>query len=346
MLPIRANILPARRLASTAVARTAVCLARRALPLRCGVMQLSHTSVEHCGRRNLAEYCLHMHHVGDVKYRVWAGQNSHESYFIGNAVRYGVNKGITLGTHRALVQHNVITDNRGPGITSKMATSWRTSLRKNACSGQCHWQSRSDAPQQPVPTRMPPIVQRPLTRTMTSLPGSTFFPPPIMCWATVSLATTMQCMSMPKGVRRHWDWVRPRSRCERLPFRSHRGQCLSQQCRLWLVCQHHLSAEYHRTWWDERGLLQWRSGHRYHHQSVSPFRAAVQTRASMFTFTTTSSTSTTFPPGATIWAIFPCMATATLAATKPCTGRPTDVEPQVRCAKAARSIQRQRSGRA
>ena len=82
-----------------------------------GVMQISHASIEHCGRRELAEYCLHMHHLGDVQYRVWAGQNDYESYFVGNSIQHGVNKGITLhGTHRALVQHNVVYNNRGPSI--------------------------------------------------------------------------------------------------------------------------------------------------------------------------------------------------------------------------------------
>ena len=75
-----------------------------------GVMQMSHTAVEKCGRRELAEYCLHFHHVGDVKDAVAQGQVSHESYFIGNAVRDGINKGITVhGTHQSLVQRNVIT---------------------------------------------------------------------------------------------------------------------------------------------------------------------------------------------------------------------------------------------
>ena len=62
---------------------------------------ISHASIEHCGRRELAEYCLHMHHLGDVQL-LWSGQNDHESYFVGNSIQNGVNKGITLhGTHRA-----------------------------------------------------------------------------------------------------------------------------------------------------------------------------------------------------------------------------------------------------
>ncbi|MEC7987608.1 MAG: right-handed parallel beta-helix repeat-containing protein [Myxococcota bacterium] len=82
-----------------------------------GTIQISHAAVEYCGRRQLAEYCLHMHHIGDVKYRVWSGENQYESYFIGNAIQNGVNKGITIhGTHRSLVQRNVIYNHRGPGI--------------------------------------------------------------------------------------------------------------------------------------------------------------------------------------------------------------------------------------
>ncbi|MBV72484.1 MAG: hypothetical protein CMH52_14260 [Myxococcales bacterium] len=82
-----------------------------------GVMQVSHAAVEKCGRRELAEYCLHFHHVGDVKDMVRTGEASHESYFVGNAVKEGINKGITIhGTHNALVQNNVIADQKGPGI--------------------------------------------------------------------------------------------------------------------------------------------------------------------------------------------------------------------------------------
>ena len=46
-----------------------------------------------------------------------SGTVTHESYFIGNAVKEGINKGITVhGTHRALVQSNVVYDQKGPGI--------------------------------------------------------------------------------------------------------------------------------------------------------------------------------------------------------------------------------------
>ncbi|MGB0591136.1 MAG: hypothetical protein ACPGU1_15780, partial [Myxococcota bacterium] len=82
-----------------------------------GSMQVSHAAVSHCGRRELAAYCLHFHHLGDVTHLVESGQASHSSYFIGNAVSDGINKGITVhGTHRALVQQNVVLNQRGPGI--------------------------------------------------------------------------------------------------------------------------------------------------------------------------------------------------------------------------------------
>ena len=82
-----------------------------------GVMQISHASVEQCGRRQEAEYCLHFHHVGDVKALVENEVNDFESYFVGNSIRDGMNKGITVhGTHNALVQQNVVYDHRGPGI--------------------------------------------------------------------------------------------------------------------------------------------------------------------------------------------------------------------------------------
>ena len=82
-----------------------------------GVMQMSHVAVEKCGRRELAEYCLHFHHIGDVKHAVSSGAVSHESYFVGNAVQEGINKGITIhGTHHALVQGNVVHNQQGPGI--------------------------------------------------------------------------------------------------------------------------------------------------------------------------------------------------------------------------------------
>ena len=82
-----------------------------------GVMQVSHTGIEKCGRRELAEYCLHFHHVGDVQSAVSAGHATHESYFVGNSIQEGINKGITIhGTHNALIQSNVIHDHQGPGI--------------------------------------------------------------------------------------------------------------------------------------------------------------------------------------------------------------------------------------
>ena len=82
-----------------------------------GVMQISHAAVDGCGRRELAEYCLHFHHLGDVKALVENGTNAYESYLVGNSIQNGVNKGITIhGTHRAIIQKNVIFDHRGPGI--------------------------------------------------------------------------------------------------------------------------------------------------------------------------------------------------------------------------------------
>lgn len=82
-----------------------------------GVMQISHAAVENCGRRQEAEYCLHFHHVGDVKALVENEVNDFESYFVGNSIQNGMNKGITVhGTHNALVQQNVVYDHRGPGI--------------------------------------------------------------------------------------------------------------------------------------------------------------------------------------------------------------------------------------
>ena len=98
-----------------------------------GVMQLSYTAVEHCGRRNLAEYCLHMHHVGDVQYRVWSQENQTESYFIGNSIQNGINKGITIhGTHRALVQHNIVYNHRGPGIYIEDGNEIENIIEENA----------------------------------------------------------------------------------------------------------------------------------------------------------------------------------------------------------------------
>ncbi len=82
-----------------------------------GVMQVSHAAVENCGRRQVAEYCLHFHHIGDVKALVEDGVNDFESYFVGNSIQKGMNKGITIhGTHHALVQQNSVYDHRGPAI--------------------------------------------------------------------------------------------------------------------------------------------------------------------------------------------------------------------------------------
>ena len=87
-----------------------------------GAMQLSHVEIERCGRRDLAEYCLHLHHAGDVKRQVHDAEHmgahqGYESYFIGNSIQRGTNKGITVhGTHNALIQGNVIFNQRGPGV--------------------------------------------------------------------------------------------------------------------------------------------------------------------------------------------------------------------------------------
>ena len=52
-----------------------------------------------------------------MKDAVSKGETTHESYFIGNAVKDGINKGITVhGTHHALIQDNVIYNQKGPGI--------------------------------------------------------------------------------------------------------------------------------------------------------------------------------------------------------------------------------------
>ena len=56
-----------------------------------GVMQMSHAA-EKCGRRELAEYCLHFHHVAMLK-MLSARDRQPLTYFIGNAVREGINKG-------------------------------------------------------------------------------------------------------------------------------------------------------------------------------------------------------------------------------------------------------------
>lgn len=78
--------------------------------------------VEECGRIAVGAYCLHFHYAGDCP----------GCEIVGAVVEHGVNKGITLhGTHRALVDRNVVFDLRGASIYVEDGNEYGNTISNN-----------------------------------------------------------------------------------------------------------------------------------------------------------------------------------------------------------------------
>jgi len=95
-----------------------------------GIMDMRYTRAEYCGQRDsMGRYCLHFHLGGQCP----------ECIFQGNAVVDSQQVGITIhGTHRSLVDNNVVWDARGVGIYIEDGNEMHNIMRHNVviCS---HW---------------------------------------------------------------------------------------------------------------------------------------------------------------------------------------------------------------
>ena len=88
-----------------------------------GSLQMSHTRIEKCGQRGiLGKYCLHLHQLRECP----------DCLLDGNVIEYSHNRGVVIhGTHRALVQRNVLWNVRGAGIYIEDGNEMHNSLEYN-----------------------------------------------------------------------------------------------------------------------------------------------------------------------------------------------------------------------
>ncbi|CAD7937169.1 unnamed protein product [Amoebophrya sp. A120] len=95
-----------------------------------GVMEISHTRVENCGRRYRGDYCLHFHKVGDCP----------GCRFVGNVVEAGTGKGITIhGTQNALVHGNIVVNVKGVSVYVEDGNEKMNLIRNNLLI--CTWKA-------------------------------------------------------------------------------------------------------------------------------------------------------------------------------------------------------------
>mmetsp|Transcript_35303 Transcript_35303/g.94015 ORF Transcript_35303/g.94015 Transcript_35303/m.94015 type:complete len:1048 (-) Transcript_35303:226-3369(-) len=94
-----------------------------------GVMDVRYARVEHCGQRDImGRYCLHFHLLGDCP----------ECIFKGNAVVDSMQIGITVhGTHRSVVDENVVFDARAVGIYTEDGNEMNNVISNNVV--MCSW---------------------------------------------------------------------------------------------------------------------------------------------------------------------------------------------------------------
>eukprot|EP00122_Pirum_gemmata_P007993 Pgem_evm1s7355 len=93
-----------------------------------GVMDMRYTRFEKCGQWDvLARYCMHFHEIG----------NCPDCVLKGNSVVQSYQSGITLhGVHKALVEENVLYDNRGVGIYTEAGNEMYNVIRRNVIVSQ------------------------------------------------------------------------------------------------------------------------------------------------------------------------------------------------------------------
>eukprot|EP00437_Effrenium_voratum_P009909 CAMPEP_0181428788 /NCGR_PEP_ID=MMETSP1110-20121109/16861_1 /TAXON_ID=174948 /ORGANISM="Symbiodinium sp., Strain CCMP421" /LENGTH=1773 /DNA_ID=CAMNT_0023552029 /DNA_START=37 /DNA_END=5358 /DNA_ORIENTATION=- len=97
-----------------------------------GIMDVRYTRIEYCGQRNhMGKYCLHFHHAGQCP----------ECIFLGNAVYQSAQIGITVhGTHRALVDNNIMWDVSSAGIYTEDGNEMFNTLSNNVVI--CSWHTK------------------------------------------------------------------------------------------------------------------------------------------------------------------------------------------------------------
>jgi hypothetical protein len=88
--------------------RTTCTLGLHTMQAHDGTMRISGTRVEKCGQRGIqGKYCLHFHQLNDCP----------DCLFDGNAIETSQFRGIIVhGTHRSIVENNVMWDVRGAGV--------------------------------------------------------------------------------------------------------------------------------------------------------------------------------------------------------------------------------------
>jgi len=101
-----------------------------------GVMDVRYTRIEYCGQQNhMGKYCLHFHHAGQCA----------DCVFMGNAIYESAQIGITVhGTHRSLVESNVMWDVAAAGIYTEDGNEMFNTLSNNVII--CSWHAKCTAP--------------------------------------------------------------------------------------------------------------------------------------------------------------------------------------------------------
>eukprot|EP00933_Yihiella_yeosuensis_P028748 TRINITY_DN22577_c0_g2_i1.p1 TRINITY_DN22577_c0_g2~~TRINITY_DN22577_c0_g2_i1.p1 ORF type:complete len:1594 (+),score=244.66 TRINITY_DN22577_c0_g2_i1:990-5771(+) len=99
-----------------------------------GIMDVRYARIEYCGQRDfMGKYCMHLHH----------GSHCPECVFQGNAIVEGSQVGITVhGTHRALIDSNVLWDTAAAGLYTEDGNEMYNTFSGNVfiCS---HWEKCS-----------------------------------------------------------------------------------------------------------------------------------------------------------------------------------------------------------
>lgn len=101
-----------------------------------GIMDIRYTRIEYCGQRDaMGRYCLHLHLAGQCP----------ECTLQGNAVVDSQQVGITIhGTHRTMIDSNVLWDARGAGIYIEDGNEMNNIISNNAVI--CSWYKTCSVP--------------------------------------------------------------------------------------------------------------------------------------------------------------------------------------------------------
>eukprot|EP00913_Durusdinium_trenchii_P018642 g17517.t3 len=101
-----------------------------------GVMDVRYTRIEYCGQQNhMGKYCLHFHHAGQCA----------DCVFMGNTIYESAQVGITVhGTHRSLVENNILWDTAAAGIYIEDGNEMFNTLSNNVII--CTWHAKCTTP--------------------------------------------------------------------------------------------------------------------------------------------------------------------------------------------------------